>query len=208
MVAGLEIGYLLHSPLPYDPVGYLVGRDFANTWVGAQLALTGHPQTYFAADAYNRLLAEKFGASYPLHIWSYPPHVLLFTWPLALIPYMAAYILYCALGLAVYLAVTSAGGRRLDHLVLLAIAPAVIVNIWCGQNGFFVAALLAGGLMVLDRRPILAGLLFGMLSIKPQLGILLPLMLALTGRWRTVLAAATTVLLLVTVASFVFGVDV
>ena len=62
--------------------------------------------------------------------------------------------------------------------------------------------------MVLDRRPILAGLLFGMLSIKPQLGILLPLMLALTGRWRTVLAAATTVLLLVTAASFVFGVDV
>ena len=62
--------------------------------------------------------------------------------------------------------------------------------------------------MVLDRRPILAGLLFGMLSIKPQFGILLPLMLALTGRWRTVLAAATTVLLLVTAASFVFGIDV
>jgi hypothetical protein len=45
MIAGLEIGYLLHSPLPYDPVGYLVGRDFANTWLGAELALSGHPQT-------------------------------------------------------------------------------------------------------------------------------------------------------------------
>ena len=206
LVAGLEVGYLLHSPLPYDPVGYLVGRDFANTWVGAQLALTGDPQAYFAADSYNRLLAEKFGAGYPLHIWSYPPHLLLFTWPLALMPYMAAYILYCAVGLAVYLAVASE--RRLDYLALLAIAPAVIVNIWCGQNGFFIAALLVGGLMVLDRRPILAGLLFGMLSIKPQLGILLPLMLALTGRWRTVLAAATTILLLVTAASLVFGVSV
>src|SRR5437660_7609257 len=93
MIAGLEIGYLLHSPLPYDPVGYLVGRDFANTWVGGQLALTGNPQTYFAADAYNRLLADKFGASYPFHIWSYPPHFLLFTWPFALMPYMPAYIL-------------------------------------------------------------------------------------------------------------------
>src|SRR6516165_7032816 len=206
LVAGLEVGYLLHSPLPYDPVGYLVGRDFANTWVGAQLALTGDSQAYFAADSYNRLLAEKFGAGYPLHIWSYPPHLLLFTCPLALMPYMAAYILYCAVGLAVYLAVASE--RRLDYLALLAIAPAVIVNIWCGQNGFFIAALLVGGLMVLDRRPILAGLLFGMLSIKPQLGILLPLVLALTGRWRTVLAAATTILLLVTAASLVFGVSV
>src|SRR5262249_16779606 len=208
LVAGLEVGYLLHPPLPYDPVGYRVARDFANPWVGAQLALTGDPQAYFAADSYNRLLAEKFGAGYPLHIWSYPPHLLLFTWPLALMPYMAAYILYCAVGLAVYLAVASGSERRLDYLALLAIAPAVIVNIWCGQNGFFIAALLVGGLMVLDRRPILAGLLFGMLSIKPQLGILLPLMLALTGRWRTVLAAATTILLLVTAASLVFGVGV
>jgi hypothetical protein len=47
-----------------------------------------------------------------------------------------------------------------------------------------------------------------MLSIKPQLGILLPLMLALTGRWRTILAAATTILLLVIAASVVFSADV
>jgi hypothetical protein len=208
MVAGLEIGYLLHSPLPYDPVGYLVGRDFANTWLGARLALTGHPQAYFAVDAYNRLLADEFGGNYPFHIWSYPPHFLLFTWPLALLPYMTAYILYCAAGLAVYLVVIGQEERRIDHFVLLTTAPVVIVNIWCGQNGFFIAALLAGGLIVLDRRPILAGLLFGILSIKPQLGILLPLMLVLTGRWRTVLAAAITILLLVTAAAFVFGPDV
>ena len=56
--------------------------------------------------------AEKFGAGYPLHIWSYPPHLLLFTWPLALMPYMPAYILYCAVGLAVYLAVASGSERR------------------------------------------------------------------------------------------------
>lgn len=99
MVAGLEIGYLLYCPLPYDPVGYLVGRDFANTWVGGQLALTGAPQTRFGVDAYNELLAEKFGERYPLHIWSYPPHFLLFTWPLSLMPYLVAYVVYCAAGL-------------------------------------------------------------------------------------------------------------
>jgi hypothetical protein len=73
---------------------------------------------------------------------------------------------------------------------------------------FFTAALLVGGLMVLDRHPILAGVLFGILNIKPQLGILLPFMLALTGRWPTILAAAITILVLVTAASSVFGVDV
>jgi hypothetical protein len=77
-VAGLEVGYLFYSRFPYDPVGYLVGRDFVNTWVGGELALSGHPQSHFGVEAYNALLAEKFGPDYPLHIWSYPPHLLLF----------------------------------------------------------------------------------------------------------------------------------
>jgi alpha-1,2-mannosyltransferase len=204
-VAGLEIGCLLYSPIPYDPVGYLVGRDFANTWVGGELALTRNPQTHFAADAYNALLAEKFGGQYPLHIWSYPPHFLLFTWPFALMPYMTAYVVYCVAGLIVYLAVVTDGQRRADHIVLLILAPAATVNIWCGQNGFWTTALLAGGLIQLDRRSILAGVLFGILSIKPQLGVLLPLMLALTGRWRTIAAAVMTILILPMLTSLAFG---
>jgi hypothetical protein len=207
LVLGLEIGYLLYSPMPYDPVGYLIGRDFANTWVGGALALSLHPQSHFAVDAYNALLADKFGAQYPLHIWSYPPHFLLFTWPFALMPYMLAYVVYCVAGLLVYVAVVSDGERRADHLVLLILAPAVTVNIWCGQNGFWTAALLAGGLIQLDRRPLLAGVLFGVLSIKPQLGVLLPLMLALTGRWRTIVSAAITIAALLALTSVIFGAD-
>src|SRR5262249_11001405 len=156
-------------------------------------------------SAYNHLLAERFGGNYPLHIWSYPPHLLLFTWPLALMPYMVAYVLYSALGLALYVAVVAEGDRRPDHLLLLVLAPAVVVNIWCGQNGFLVTALLIGGLVQLDRRPLLAGVLFGLLSIKPQLGLLLPLMLVLTGRWRTIAAAAATIAVLVAATAIAFG---
>jgi len=205
MVAVLEIAYLFRSPLPYDPIGYLVGRDFANTWLGGRLALTGDPGAHFSFLAYSAALKEAFGPDYPIQIWSYPPHFLLFTWPLALMPYMAAYLVYSALGLALYLAVTSDGNRRADHLLLLALAPAAIVNIWCGQVGFLVAALLVGGLTQLDRRPLLAGALFGLLTIKPQLGLLIPLMLVLTGRWRVIAAASLTILLLVAAASLAFG---
>ncbi len=205
IVAGLEVGYLLYSPIPFDFLGNLVGRDFVNTWVGGQLALTGDPAPYFGLEAYNGLLREKFGADYPVHIWSYPPHLLLFTWPWALMPYMTAYILYCVSGLILYVAVVSDGQRRGDHLGLLILAPAVTMNIWAGQNSFLASALLIGGLIQLDRRPILSGVLIGILSIKPQLGLLLPLMLALTGRWRTIAAAATTIAALVAVTTCLFG---
>jgi len=141
-------------------------------------------------NAYNNLLTEMFGAGYPMHIWSYPPHFLLFTWPLAPLPHFAAYLLYAAIGLLLYLVVVSDGRHRADILLLIALALAAIVNIWCAQTGFWIAALLIGGLVQLDRRRILAGILFGILTIKPRLGLLLllPLMLALTGRWRTMAA--------------------
>ena len=61
MVAVLEIVYLLYSPLPYDPIGYVVGRDFANTWLGGRLALTGDPGAHFGFLAYNTALKEVFG---------------------------------------------------------------------------------------------------------------------------------------------------
>jgi alpha-1,2-mannosyltransferase len=205
MVLLLEVGYLLSSRLPYDPIGYLVGRDFVNTWVGAKLALSGDPAQFFEPHAYNALLKEYFGPNYPLHIWSYPPHFLLFTWPFGFLPYMSAYILYSALGLILYLWVVSDGQRRADHLVLLVLAPAVTVNIWSGQTGFLLTALLVGGLIQLDRRPVLAGVLFGMLTIKPQLGVLLPLMLLLTGRWRTIAAAAATTAALLAATTIAFG---
>jgi alpha-1,2-mannosyltransferase len=208
VIAGLEIGYLLLSPFPYDAVGYAIGRDFVNAWLGAKVALSGNPSPYFEYTAYQQLLQTHFGANYPIHIWSYPPHLLLFTWPLGLMPYMTGYVVYCLVGLLVYVAVASEGSRRPEHLVLLVIAPAVTVNIWCGQNGFLIAALLIGALTQLDRRPILAGVLIGLLSIKPQLGLLIPLMLVMTGRWRVIFAAAVTIVVLAALTAIVFGPDV
>ena len=118
---------------------------------------------------------------------------------------MTSYVLYCVFGLILYVLVVSEGSRRQEHMLLLLLAPAVTANIWTGQNGFVVAALLVGGLIVLDRRPILAGVLFGLLTIKPHLGLLLPIMLVLTGRWRTIGAAVATVVVLFAATSLVFG---
>ena len=61
--------------------------------------------------------------------------------------------------------------KRVGTIVwlLLALAfPAVLVNIGHGQNGFLTAALLGGAWSMLDRRPIVAGILFGLLAYKPQ----------------------------------------
>jgi hypothetical protein len=93
--------------------------------------------------------------------------------------------------------------------LLLALAfPAVFVNIGHGHNGFLTAALIGGALVVLDRRPLVAGILFGLLSYKPQFGLLIPLVLIATGRWCTFAAAAATVAVLMIATTLAFGTEV
>ena len=90
--------------------------------------------------------------------------------------------------------------------LLLALAfPAVLINIGHGQNGFLTATLVGAALVQLDRRPLLAGILFGLLAYKPQFGLLIPVVLAASGRWRSFAAAAGTVVLLALATTFAFG---
>jgi alpha-1,2-mannosyltransferase len=101
----------------------------------------------------------------------------------------------------------SPSAGRGDHLwLLLAVAfPAVLINIGHGQNGFLTAALIGGALVMLDRRPLVAGVLFGLLAYKPQFGLMVPLVLVVSGRWRCFAAAAATVALLVLATTAAFG---
>ena len=98
-------------------------------------------------------------------------------------------------------------GRENSNLsLLLTIAyPAVFINLGHGHNGFLTAALMGFALLLLDARPLLAGILFGLLAYKPQFGLLIPLVLIATERWKTFAAATVTVGMLALAATLAFG---
>jgi hypothetical protein len=213
----LEIAYLTVAGVPpvlapwVDATNFVLGRDFLNMWMGARAVFHGDPAAWFDLNTYNAALRDMLGPQYPEHFWSYPPHLLLFIWPLGLMPYLVAYIAWCATGIAVYLlACTGANWNAMtrERLLFLAVAPGIAVCIFFGQNGFYTAALLIGGLLCRERRPILAGVLFGILTIKPQLGLLLPVLLLLERRWLTIAAAVVTAALLVASTALMFGADI
>ena len=92
-----------------------------------------------------------------------------------------------------------------DSLWLAIAFPGALVNLTNGQNGFLTLALLGAALLTLERRPILAGVLFGLMSYKPQYGLLVPIFLIATGRWRAIAAASVTVALLAALSFAMFG---
>src|SRR3546814_8773713 len=109
--------------------------------------------------------------------------MLLLVWPFGQLPYIWSLAVWSFLWLGLYLW-TSIVGRSDTKILLLALllAPATFANFSDGQNGFLTGALLIGGLRLLGTKPIVAGILFGILTVKPQLGIRLPFALLAARR--------------------------
>lgn len=191
----------------------LVDSDFVNYWMGAHLAQTGGQADLFTQNAYFARLEEAFGPQRQIRAWSYPPHILLPLYPLAYLPYETAFAVFLLLTLALFVAGTEVF-RRADLsdadpvVVFAALAAYATVNLAAGQNGFLTSALLLFGLALRGRRPVLAGLAFGLLTVKPQLGLLVPLLLLIERDWATILWSTLATLLLVAVSVLCFGTDV
>src|SRR5665213_2614741 len=183
------------------------GDDFINYWSGASLALHGTAAQVYDLNAFHAFQQGVAGAPLDGYHYSYPPVMLLLTAPFALIPYVPAlFVWLSASWYAFYRALNLAMPGRGVLLLALA-APAVLINAVGGQNGCWTAALLGGGLSLLERRPYLAGSLFGMMIYKPQLALLLPVALLGGRQWRAFAAASVTAGVLLAASALWFGTD-
>ena len=185
-----------------------LGTDFISFWSAANLVAQGRPAAAYDHAALQALEQTITGPDGPLYTWLYPPMALLVVAPLAALPYPAALATWLGLTLAGYLtALWRLLPERRALLPLLAFPP-LFINLGHGQNAFLSAALLGWGLLLLPRRPWLAGLLLGTLIYKPQLGLLLPVALLAAGQGRAFLGAGLAALALAGATYGLWGAEV
>lgn len=183
-------------------------KDFANYWTAGRLILEGRSGVLFGPHpAYFAHLTAAFGPDYPWHNWSYPPHYLLFVWPLGYFGYKLAMMLFLAVTGAFFLWSVRLFAGRENTLVWVAIIPFVAHNLWVAQNGFLFAGCALAALALRDSRPVLAGLFLGILTIKPQLGIFFPFLLLAERRWLVIASASVVTAALVALSAAIFGVE-
>jgi hypothetical protein len=190
------------------PSGLML-RDFGFFWGGARLFWLGNVGAVFDPGQFNAWLAQQIapGSMEPFATWSYPPTMLLPLLPFGLLPAPIAMVLWM-LGTFALLGLVL-GRLFQDRWLVLAVvlSPAAWFCFSFAQNGAFTAALLIAGLWMTDRRPVTAGICFGLLIIKPQLGILLPFALVAGGHWRVFVTAAVVASGVVALTALLFGID-
>jgi alpha-1,2-mannosyltransferase len=188
-----------------------LGTDFSQVWVAGVEALRGNPEEPFDLRRHIAEQHAEFGENSAVYGWHYPPYFLAPAALLAHLPYLAALLVWQLATLTLYLAAVAAilheSKLALGLVALSALAfPAVVINLGHGQNGFLTAGLIGTGFLLLDRRPILSGILFALLAYKPQFGLVVPIVLIVGGRWRTLGSAAATLALMTMATIAAFGV--
>jgi hypothetical protein len=193
-----------HGTLDYQ--GRPLGTDFSQVWTAGTMVWDGRAAEVWDWPSHFAVQREFHrSASVDLYGWHYPPPFLLVAAALAALPYLAALV---AWQVATLLPLALMAQRYLglrDGWLFVVAAPVSFICVAHGHNGFLTALLLGGGLILLDRRPLAAGLLLGCLVYKPQFALLIPLLLLVARQWRAIVGAALSSLALIAVTYAIWG---
>lgn len=191
------------------PLKTPTSTDFASFYAAGRLADEGTPALVYDQAAHYAAEQRATAPGIAYQYFYYPPVFLLVCALLARLPYLAAFILFQAATLLLYLGVARAIVRESGWAAVLPLLafPAVFWTMGLGQNAFLTASLFGAATLLIDRRPVLAGLLFGALCYKPHFGLLIPVALAAGRRWSAFGAAALSVALWLALSLGFFGVE-
>jgi alpha-1,2-mannosyltransferase len=199
VIAGTH-GLIVPLPRP-------ISTDFVSFYAAGSLADAGAPQ--LAYDKAEHYAAEERAteAGIEYNFFYYPPIFLLLCAAFAHLPYLAAFLLFEGATLILYLVVARhiLGERGWAVLVPLLAFPPVLWTLGFGQNALLTAALFGAATFLVDRRPLIAGILFGALCYKPHFGLLVPVALAAGRRWPTFAAAFVSVAAFFLLSLILFG---
>lgn len=189
------------------PGRVLIGRDFLNCWGGGQLVVHGEAGRIYST-AFLPALELLTGQPLGLQVFSYPPTLLLFLWPLGFLTYIPALLLWIAGTGALWFYAARPWLKRAGLPAWAALAlPAGLVNAWAGHYGFVLAALWLAAFAAIGKRPTQAGIAIALLTLKPHMGVLIALVLLLRREWRVIGIAAAATAALVAASIAAFGLD-
>lgn len=150
-------------------------------------------------DGYSRLYdlgaqkaaIESLGPGFNPQPFISPPPLAWLVTPLLALPFTAALVVWTVLLLAAlawawHLLAPQGNFAKAAHLALVLGLFPVAFGVMVGQPGALIAAVVATSWWLMSRdRPVLAGLVLSLILLKPQLALLVPICLLVSGHAKT-----------------------
>jgi hypothetical protein len=210
LVGVILIGFDLVVAAPTYVSQYTVRNDFRLAYAAATVGIdSGYSRLYDLAA--QKQAIESLGSGFNPQPFISPPPLAWLVTPLLVLPFGAALVVWTLLLLAAltwtwYLLAPGMRFARAAHLVLLLGVFPVAFGIMVGQPGAWVAAAVATAWWLMRHdRPVWAGVVLSLIVLKPQLALLVPLCLLVSGHARTFGAWLVAMLLIGLVALALLG---
>ena len=196
----------VHGTWILTPDDRPIATDFVTIWAAGHMAQAGHAASAYDWTALRPVDASVTGRPFAGYLgWPYPPTFLFCAALLSSLPYVSAFLVWVSSTFVAYLvAIRAIVGDRSGYL-LGAAFPAVLANFIVGQNGCLSAGLIGGAIVLIERQPVYAGVLLGLLTYKPHLAALFPIVLLASGRWKVLISAGITAAVMMALSWAAFG---
>jgi hypothetical protein len=201
----LSLWFVQHAWL-LDAHGRPIFTDFVAIWTSGRMALQGAALSAYDGWALHAAEARAIGHTFEGFLgWPYPPTFFFVAAILGSMPFVPALLSWSLATLASYAATVGAVARSRGAALLACAAPWAAADLDTGQNGFLTATFFGAALFNVEKRPMLAGILLGLLTYKPQFGIIIPFALVAGAHWRVILSASVTTAILLILSGAIFG---
>ena len=187
--------------------GHPLVHDYLAFWAAGKRIYADQAALLYDWNIQSQYEAQLVGTAAPIELYIlYPPHFLFTITAFAWLPYLPASLLFLLVSIAGYsLSLRLIVGDWQKAAIISIAGGGAFYCLWWVQNGFLTAALLSAGVALLGSQPILAGIFLGLLTIKPQLGLLIPIALLASRNWRTITSATCTFLSVALAAELYLG---
>jgi hypothetical protein len=196
-------------------LGRELGQDWMVFYTAARAYFEGDLALVFDGERLTQAINQQYGdagwLSFPLifHPWLYPPHFLLLLLPFGILPFGISYVFFILFTFSMLVvAVCRYTGRHLLIIAALLMSPQTPFAFFAGQNSFLTGALFVAGFSLLERYPVLGGVLLGIGTYKPQLFLMVPVALIASRQWKALASTGVMALVLMLASLAVFGADI
>lgn len=183
-----------------------VGGDWVNLWTTARMVSEGRSAEIYDPEAFMAFQWSEVGSFTGFRLWAYPPHSVPATRIFHRVPYRGGWILWGLLGAAALWWGARRVGISPRGRLLLLLSPAALHCVFLGQSGNLMVGLLLAAVAArkgVDSPSVMSA---AVLTVKPQLGVLIPVVWAVERRWARILLTVGTIMGLLALATLSMGI--
>lgn len=179
--------------------------DFSGFWPAGILARERLGAQIYKPDAFLDFRHHAFSAQAETVRWFYPPPTLLPSMAISYLPFEVAFVVWSLIFVSGTICLLRAASLPWIVTALAMLSPAALWNLELGQFGTILAGFFVCGLLLFEHAPWRGGALFGMLIVKPQYGLLVPVALLARGKWHGIAGCVLMVLAVLGLTTAILG---